>query len=498
MQLKGRALSRLLAVCAALAMVLGYTSASAGASAAGPGNKTYSGYSHDIKVGAVGGTITAGPIVAAGVGCSDRATLFFQDDGANVTLGGVTLGAVTTKSEGLKSGAVQETRSTFQASGVNIPLGIGSLTADTITVVSKTFYDTTAQTFSTTSTMTVANLVIRLSPVGPTVVQLNGTINPNTGINVPGLATVMLHSSEDLGGDIYGAMSNMAAALNIQLLGATTSVTVGEVYSLLYGETDQTFMFGEGQGLTVHALDDVLRVGPLVTAQLPCYGNGGVTSNVAGVGGLAASLGSVGVIESTATGTRSGLSADAETTSSVAGVNLLDGLITADVIGSSAHVTTSDGGQTVSTSGSSTTLANLTVAGAVISADTPDNTVINLPGGLGYVVVNAKTSFGVGIEVIPLVVHVNAVNADIVIARSYALLLGPEISAPALRKAEQFLEGEVTLTNPLPSKSGKKKKVSESASPRADADNPQEFSPPGLDGEAPGPDARPERAKARR
>jgi hypothetical protein len=436
---------RLLGVLAAFALLFGMSGGIASAAPAAAGNKAFSGYSHDIKVRVLSsGAVTSGPVVAAGIGCSDRATLFFQDQGAGVSLGGVSLGTVTTSSFGLKSGAVQETRSVFQATGVSIPLGAGSLTADALTITSSTFYDTGAGTFTTSSSMTAANLLIKLTPLGPTIVSLNGTVPPNFGVTVPGIAEVVLHGSQTVGSPSFGAVGQASEALKIQLLGGLVSTNVGEVFSSLYGEADQTYMFGEGQGLSVRALDEAVRVGPLVTAQLPCTGNGGLTSNVLGVGGLPGTIGTVGAVKSTATGTRSGLVSDATTTSEVAGINLLGGVITADVIKSTSHVSSTNGAQTVSKAGSGSVLTNLVIAGNPISVNTPPNTFINLPAGLGYVIVNQQTVFTAGIEVVPLAVHVNAINADVVIARSYAFLFGPDTSGAALRQGKQFLDRQQT------------------------------------------------------
>ena len=70
-------------------------------------------------------------------------------------------------------------------------------------------------------------------------------------------------------------------------------------------------MYGQGEGVRVAAADQALTVGPLVTAQLPCVGNGGSTASVVGTNGLPALLGNLGAVTSTATGTRAGLDADA-------------------------------------------------------------------------------------------------------------------------------------------------------------------------------------------
>lgn len=449
MNARNRGRARLVAVLAGAGLLF---SVSAGAAGAGsrsaaelPGNKAFSGYSHDIKAYVLNtGAVTSGPVVAAGVGCSDRATLFFQDAGADVSLAGVDLGAVTTTSQGLKSGSVQETRSSFTAAGVNIPIATASLTADAITVTSSTFYDTATGAFTTSSSMNVTNLDIKLTPVGPTIAHLNGTVTPNTGITIPSIAEVVLHQAQTVGSAAGGAVGQASNALAIELLGGVTSTHVGEVYSSLYGQADQIWMFGEGQGVGVRALDDAVKVGPLVTAQLPCYGNGGVTGEVLGVNGLPASIGTLGAVKSTATGDRSGLSSDAVTTSQVAGVNLLGGVITADAVSSRSQVSTTDGAQTVSKAGSGSVLTNLVVAGTPIAADAPPNTMITLPAGLGHVIINAQNTFAAGIEIIPLVVHVNAINADVVVARSYAILLGPETGNFAMKQAKSFLSKELS------------------------------------------------------
>ncbi|MEO7446766.1 MAG: choice-of-anchor P family protein, partial [Humibacillus sp.] len=169
----------------AAALITGMTAASAQSAPTLQGNKAYSGYAHDIKT-YVGGAVTSGPVVAAGVGCSDRAPLYFQDSAANVSFAGVSLATDLTKSEGLKSGTVQTNRSTFDATYVNLPIVTNGLklTADAITVVSTTNYDTAAGTFTTSSSMNVTNLKVQDNLL-PAIITINGAVGANTGFNIP-------------------------------------------------------------------------------------------------------------------------------------------------------------------------------------------------------------------------------------------------------------------------------------------------------------------------
>lgn len=244
----------------------------------------------------------------------------------------------------------------------------------------------------------------------------------------------------------------MATGISVQIAGQTVNLAIGETYASIYGEADQNFLFGAGEGITARSSDEALAVGPLVTAQVPCAGGAPLESSLPSVT-LPSTLGSVGVITSTAEGTRNGLTGNATTSSEAAGVALAGGLVTADVISSTSHAETADGGQTVSTTGTSSTFVNLSVAGVPIAVDTPINTVIQLPGGLGYVVVNGRTEFESGVETIPLLVHLAPVGpvaaVDLVVARSFAFVLGPNTSAAAEAKAMALLTGDDTLQSAI-------------------------------------------------
>lgn len=418
-------------------------------------NKAYSAYSHDIKT-YLAGVVQVGPVVAAGVGCSSTPPLYFQNAGAGVSLAGVTVGAVTNSSQGLKSGTVQETRSTSTLTGVSLPLGTllgGGLTADTITIRSSTFYDTATGQLTTSSSMDVVNLQVRLSSILPPLANITGSVAPNTGLDLGALGQLILHDTQQIGSSAGGAMGLLTRAVYVNLIGAA-HIAIGENYSSLYGELGQSYMFGAGEALSVLTSDELLKVGPLVSAQVPCTGSGGVASQVAGTNGLPALLGSLGAVTSTGSGDRNGMESTATTTSEVASLNLLGGLITADAVGSQAVATSDDGGATVSTAGSGATLANLVIAGIEIDASTPPNTQITLPG-IGYVTINEQYTFPVGIDVRALSIRVTAGNLlglpslDIVIGRSYAVVFGPGTGIGEMAQVEALLDGELTMSEQL-------------------------------------------------
>src|SRR5690606_25199102 len=151
----------------------------------------------------------------------------------------------------------------------------------------------------------------------------------------------------------------MNRAININVLsGLVNETSIGEVYASMYGHTDQNFFFGAGEAVQVLALDDAVRLGPLVQATLPCDGRDPdrstpeIDTKVVGLVSLdLGPIGQTGVVESTSFAERNGLNGTARTSSEVTGLDLnVAGLsITADAISSVAHVETDDGAASVST-----------------------------------------------------------------------------------------------------------------------------------------------------
>ncbi|MEU6854571.1 choice-of-anchor P family protein [Actinacidiphila alni] len=176
-----------------------------------------------------------------------------------------------------------------------------------------------------------------------------------------------------------------------------------------------------------------LTIGPLVPSAHSCTSLPGDDSHSA----ISATLGSVGTLGALTTdasgavdtnGTRTA-AAHAETT----GLNLLSGLITADVVGTSAQARqalTDTGPGTVTTTGS-TTLTNLRVAGTAVAANAAPNTTIALPL-VGSLVINQQTPVagGKGITVTALSLTL-LTGVHVTVARTTAALLLSTDPCPA-------------------------------------------------------------------
>jgi hypothetical protein len=124
----------------------------------------------------------------------------------------------------------------------------------------------------------------------------------------------------------------------------------------------------------------------------------------------------VGAITDTARGVNDDAMQDGETTSQIAGVNLLGGLIKADAINVDAHVQGPPGGPYLVTGTS--TLANLTIDGQSIAVNAAPNTQIKV-GKLAVVTINQQKKTG-------QLITVRALDIQI-LQRNHGLPAGAEI-----------------------------------------------------------------------
>ncbi|HEV8419831.1 MAG TPA: choice-of-anchor P family protein, partial [Actinomycetota bacterium] len=109
----------------------------------------------------------------------------------------------------------------------------------------------------------------------------------------------------------------------------------------------------------------------------------------------------LGQVKDTAMGRVGSKSATSQMASSVESVNLLGGLITADLVKASGRATKEGGSRTFSDAGSK--FVNLVVAGRPIGNETGPNTAIKLPGiGTLWLHRVIRTSYSVEIRMIDL------------------------------------------------------------------------------------------------
>ncbi len=196
---------------------------------------------------------------------------------------------------------------------------------------------------------------------------------------------------------------------------------------------------GNANGCTVNSTVTVLGVSTVLTLNsaapvtLPSTG-GNLTNTIAavGVGVPAQSVLQTGAITNATSGTLGVSSAHAESISTVNGLNILNGLVTADTI---VAKSTSDGnGTSAASTSAGSSVTNLLVAGVAVTGQPAPNTVISITAysvGLvtvsGTVTLNEQTATGnatttSGLTVRQIHVQVsgssgsNSVTADVVVA----------------------------------------------------------------------------------
>ncbi|WP_329128470.1 hypothetical protein OG552_00130 [Streptomyces sp. NBC_01476] len=230
-------------------------------------------------------------------------------------------------------------------------------------------------------------------------------------------ATVRLTSTT--GGTYQVCGSAVTDAAGVDLPGCTSVTFTAPVF--------------DARSHGVQLTSPLLHVGPLPASAHSCTPLPGDDTHSVLSAGLG-TLGGLGVLTTDASGTvgtdgTRTAAAHARTT----GVNLLGGLITADLVGTSAQARqplTGTGPGAITLTGA-TTLTNLRVAGVAVSANSAPNTTIALPL-VGSLVVNQQTpvAAGKGIRVTALSLTL-LTGVHVTIAQSTAALLTTTDTCPA-------------------------------------------------------------------
>jgi hypothetical protein len=199
--------------------------------------------------------------------------------------------------------------------------------------------------------------------------------------------------------------------------------------------TAQSTVSGEAYGVSVSSL--LVNVTSFPDVVLDPQGG---TASAAAAGLNVVGVLTTGAIAADTNGTTGPSSADAESTATVSQLNVLAGLITADVV--TAQSTSTCDGTTASSSAAGTTLANLVVAGVPIPVLPPPNTVIpiNVPlVASGAVAINEQIAGGNGTTTSSLTVNLLHIQVstlvlgaiDIVIASAHSdVTCGPPAPTP--------------------------------------------------------------------
>ncbi|PYJ18263.1 MAG: hypothetical protein DME96_02865 [Verrucomicrobia bacterium] len=257
-----------------------------------------------------------------------------------------TTGVINTTADGttLIGGTLQAmaTADVHDANLLITQLG-GVITADEVKAVSTTTHDATG--FHTSAEgSTFVNLVVAGIPI-------MGTPPPNTQINLVGFGHVVLNEQ------ITKIVSHASSGL--------TSGVEGTLDGQAYG--------------TKATLAHVITSGPSALVNMSCLGTNGHlrTNSVAQV--QVPPLFSVGEVVDTAQGTVNSTSAVGEMTSTVQGVDVITGLVTASLVKADAHASNIGGTLTFSDTGSM--FVDLHVTGFPnIGDDPPPNTRLHIVG----------------------------------------------------------------------------------------------------------------------
>lgn len=266
------------------------------------------------------------------------------------------------------------TAATAKANVTGISLLGGMITAETVTAVSSSI--TGSSGFSTSSAGTVFS--------GAKVLGIPILLNvaPNTRIVLPGIGFVILNEQ----------VSNVTAAgasLTVNMIHVkvsesnTLGLPVGAQLIVAHAQSQtlasQALLTGFGYGSAANAAGVVLA-GRSAPITLPCSGttNGEVLHNdIAGV--TVPGVLSLGAVHTTAQGVANTAGASGEITASIAGLNLLSGLVGATTITADAHASMSGGNVTLSDTGS--VFVGLAVAGhPEIGANPAPNTKVSIAG----------------------------------------------------------------------------------------------------------------------
>ncbi len=293
----------------------------------------------------------------------------------------VTLSTVFTE----KSDTSARVRNTSKVTGLSALDGL--ITADAIKAVANT-----SATSSSIKSSPKGSEFVNLQIAGN---QIEADVAPNSRVNLDGIGYVLLKSvkrggnGESLGTIRVEMLTVVVTKDNSFDLPIGSRIVVAHAFSGFSRNEPNVIVGGQAYAAQALTTTDELknRVGKAAFVTMGCEGTNGKTRtnnvNTLDVAGILSS----GTGETTAFGGPTSTGTVAKTTATVENLNLLGGLITADLVKAVAQDTFENGTRTSSTEGSG--FVNLRVAGQQIAVDVAPNTKVVLPGK-GYVIVNEQ------------------------------------------------------------------------------------------------------------
>lgn len=302
-------------------------------------------------------------------------------DNGRVLKADVTRSTVFTK----KSTSSAQVRNTSTIKGLSAL--DGAITADAIKAVSNTSAGKRAIKGSSEGS-TLLNLRIAGKSIG-------ANVAPNTRVNLPGVGYVLLKSVKKGGnGKSFGTttvemLTIVVTKNNTFALPVGSRIVVAHARSGFSRSEPEVELGGAAYAAEALATTNAIknRVGRAAFITVGCEGTGGEVKtnnvNALDVAGILSS----GTGTTTAYGKQLASGGVARTTATVEDLDLLEGLVTADLVKAVAKDTFENGKRTSSAQGSR--FVNLEIAGTTVPVDAEPNTRVKLPG-IGYVVVNEQ------------------------------------------------------------------------------------------------------------
>ncbi len=383
-----------------------------------PSNSTGYTYGSMLTVPVHSTLVASGPTAPLAVSCSTRPETITNSTASlsrgSVLRSGATNDQITT----YRSATSASVQVTSKVQSVNLLGGLvtaGSVQAEASSTATVAGATSTGQGSMFTA-LHVASLPVSLTPA------------PNTRLTLPKVGFVVLN--EQLG-PVNGTKASTITVnmIDIQVtLANSFGLPVGSHLIIAHATSGETPvvqpMVIDTYTYSLYVLSaDNASLGPVAPTSVGCTGG----SNQNSVASLnSASLGRTGMLTSSASGSFTASDGTTTDSASVAGVNILGGLIQADGITATAHASLG----TTGAGSTSVTFVNAKIADVSLNAHPAANSYIKL-AGIGYAYLNessgANTSSRASQGAIALDIYVTTANsfglpigARIIIANAYA------------------------------------------------------------------------------
>ena len=352
---------------------------------------------------AFGSEVSVSTVVQSGrsalstLGCTSQVGVTHTNTVASVGTPVLSTGTVDTSAASETTAAGVASTGTSEVQAVSL-LG-GLVSANLVKSVSTTSQDSSTGVLSISSAGTEFT---NLSVLG---VPITGTPAPNTKITLPGIGYVELNQQsgkvEKRQAHLTVIAIHIVVTLSTPLAAVGTSIIVADANSSL-GGPNQGILNGLAYGAHANVLNTIIA-GELFPQPLSCLGTFGVTKTNSGVALSIPGVLTSGTVVDTAEGKANPNHASAETSSTVQGLNLASGLVTATAI--KADVTATGNPPVL---GDNSSFLDLAVSGFPGIGDNPaPNTKLSIAGiGTLWLHRVIKTANSIKVIMVQLIISV--------------------------------------------------------------------------------------------